>query len=235
MLKLKIGVSLSLALFVAMFRIPSAYAGDFELGCERYNAKDYQQARLSFEKAVKAFPQNWLVHYYLANTYLSCKQTSSAKREYEACLSCKPNATTAKFCQDVLMKLGGTATSSTAPELSTADSENKESGNSDKSSVKADSRAAVHEAAGQAIIAAEQAKAEEILRKARAECQAIRAEAKEKIANGHLTGNQWYVRKDGSQFVDLLDEEKEAITREAEERCDAIMKIAESRAKPLQR
>jgi tetratricopeptide (TPR) repeat protein len=235
MRKFKLGLTLPFALFTALFRIPSAYAGDFELGCEQYNAKDYQQARLSFEKAVKTFPQNWLVHYYLANTYLSCKQTSSAKREYEACLSCKPNAATAKYCQDVLMKLGGsTSTSAAAPELSTPDPENKVSSNSDKTSSKPDGRAAVHEAASQAIIEADQAKADEILKKARTECQAIRAEAKDKIANGKHTGNQWYYRKDGTMFIDLLDEEKEAITKEAEERCEAIMRTAESRAKPLQ-
>jgi Tfp pilus assembly protein PilF len=233
LLKLKTALSVTLAIALTAYCSYAAHAGDFEQGCERYNAKDYPQARLSFEKAVKAFPQNWLVHYYLANTYLSCKQTSSAKREYEACLACQPNAATAKYCQGVLAKLGGASAATATPELSTPDSEKAESDPA-KASAPANNRAAVHEAASQAIIAADQAKAEDILRKAQAECKAIRAEAKEKIANGKNTGNQWYIRKDGSQYVDLDEEQKEAITKEAEDRCEHIMKTAESRAKPLQ-
>lgn len=235
MLKLKTALSVTIAFAIAFYGTNPAHAGDFELGCERYKARDYQQAKISFEKAVKAFPQNWLVHYYLANTYLSCKQTSSAKREYEACLNCKPNAATAKYCQEILAKLSGASTAAAAaPELSTTDGENKAASDSAKASAPAGSRGAVHEAASQAIIAADQAKAEDILRKAQAECKAIRAEAKEKIANGKNTGNQWYVRKDGSQYVDLDEDEKEAITKESEDRCEHIMKTAESRAKPLQ-
>ncbi len=53
-----------------------AQAADFEQGCEFYKAKNYSQARASFEKAVKLFPNNWLVHYYLANTYLLSSQAA---------------------------------------------------------------------------------------------------------------------------------------------------------------
>ncbi len=235
MCKPGVALSISLALLTAVLSIRSAAAGDFELGCECYNAKDYRQACVLFEKATKAFPQNWLVHYYLANTYLACKQSASAKREYEACLGCKPNAATAKYCQDVLLKLGGSsAVAAATTDKNSPGSENKTDGDSGKSDTKASGKAAASDAATQAIISADQARAEDILRKAQAECKAIRAEAKEKIANGSQHGNQWYVRKDGTQFVDLLDEEKEAITREAEDRCDAIMRTAEARAKPLQ-
>lgn len=235
MCKPRVSVSISLALLTTVLSIRSAAAGDFELGCERYNAKDYQQACVLFEKATKTFPQNWLVHYYLANTYLACKQSARAKREYEACLGCKPNAATAKYCQDVLLKLGGSAAvAADTTDKEVAESESNANKDSEKSSLKASGKAAASDAATQAIIAADQARAEDILRKAQAECKAIRAEAKQKIADGRHTGNQWYVRRDGTQFVDLLDEEKEAITREAEDRCDAIMRTAESRAKPLQ-
>lgn len=235
MCKPGIALSISLAVLTAMLSMPSVAAGDFEQGCKRYNARDYQQARVSFEKVTKSFPQNWLVHYYLANTYLICKQSASAKREYEACLACKPNAATAKYCQDVLLKLGG---SGAAPAVTTdkdlSGSENTADKDSAKSSTKPSGKTAAADAATQGIIAADQARADDILRKAQVECKAIRAEAKEKIANGKQNGNQWYVRKDGTQYVDLLDEEKEAITREAEDRCDAIMRTAEARAKPLQ-
>ncbi|CAN5536938.1 hypothetical protein BH11CYA1_BH11CYA1_14640 [soil metagenome] len=230
MLKHKSAVTFSIAFLATVLSYSPAIAGDFELGCEKYKAKDYQQARTYFEKAAKTFPQNWLVRYYLANTYLTCSQPGNAKREYEACLSNKPDPSVAKYCQDAIGKLGG---SSSGPSLVPALAAEADS-SAAKPEAKPGSRAATIEAASQAIVTADQNNAEEILRKAKAQCTAIRAEAKEKIATGKHTGNQWYVRKDGTQYVDLDDEQKDAITKDAEDRCEAIMRTAESRAKALQ-
>lgn len=223
----------------------SAQAADFEQGYEFYKAKNYLQARTSFEKAVKVFPNSWLAHYYLANTYLLSAQSSSAAREYQACLNCKPNAATAMYCQDALLKLGvtpSTVGSSLAPELSAAGTPAGEPAGKGNGVVETKSDAGevkpakpdVKEAASQAIIAADLARAEEILKRAREECKAIRAEAKERIANGKLTGNQWYRRADGTRFIDLRPEEKDAIDKEAEDRCEQIMRTAETSASRLQ-
>jgi tetratricopeptide (TPR) repeat protein len=205
-----------------------ALAADFEQGCEFYKVKSYGKARISFEKAVKTYPQNWLVHYYLANTYLLSGQSAKATREYEACLKCKPDAATTKYCRDTLFKLTGVAPlaldSSAAP-ASLAEGEK---------SPAAEAKPDVKEAATQAIIAADRARAEEILKQANEECKAIRAEAKERIANGKLTGNQWFRKSDGTRFIDLRAEEKDAITKEAEDRCEAIMRTAETSASRLQ-
>ncbi|MBP9090743.1 tetratricopeptide repeat protein [bacterium] len=226
--------------------ILSAQAADFEQGCQFYKSKNYAQARASFERAVKAFPENWLVHYYLANTYLLSNQSASATREYEACLKYKPNAVTAKYCQDAIWKLTGVAPAASDSSISQdsaplAEPENpgtpagKIDNKADsKSDSKADVKPDVKEAASQAIVAADQARAEAILKRAREECKTIRAEAKERIANGRHTGNQWYRLPDGTRYVDLRDEEKDAITKEAEDRCDAIMRTAESSAARLQ-
>lgn len=225
----------------------SAQAADFEQGCQFYKAKNYAQARACFERAVKTFPQNWLVHYYLANTYLLSSQSGNAAREYQACLKYKPNAATTKYCQDALLKLTGVAPAALDSSISQdsaplSDSENPatpDGKTNAKSDAKLDSKSDVKpdakEAASQAIIAADQARAEEILKRAQEECKAIRAEAKEKIENGKLTGNQWYRRRDGTRFIDLRPEEKDAITKEAEDRCDAIMRTAELSAARLQR
>lgn len=229
-----------------------AHAADFEQGCEFYKAKNYSQARASFEKAVKLFPNNWLVHYYLANTYLLSSQSASAAREYQACLNCKPHATTAKYCQDALLKLGVTPVAVNDSSLSTDSPEAPPAGalpaasgsqgkkdpvaaetKSDASETKP-AKSDVKEAASQAIIAADNARAEEILKRAREECKAIRAEAKERIANGKETGNQWYRRPDGTRFIDLRQEEKDAINKEAEDRCEDIMHTAETSASRLQ-
>jgi len=46
-------------------------------------------------------------------------------------------------------------------------------------------------------------------------------------------GNQWYIRPDGTVFVDLQQGEKDAIQAEADERCNQIMTIAERRSEHL--
>ncbi len=205
-----------------------ARAADFEQGCEFYKAKSYGQARISFEKALKTYPQNWLVHYYLANTYLLSGQSAKATREYEACLKCKPDAATTKYCLDAVFKLTGVAP--LALDSSAAPAPLTEGERSSAAEAKPD----VKEAAAQAIIAADRARAEEILKQANDECKAIRAEAKERIANGKFTGNQWFRKPDGTRYIDLRNEEKDAITKEAEDRCEAIMRTAEISASRLQ-
>ncbi len=205
-----------------------ARAADFEQGCEFYKAKSYGQARISFEKALKTYPQNWLVHYYLANTYLLSGQSAKATREYEACLKCKPDAATTKYCLDAVFKLTGVAP--LALDSSAAPAPLTEGERSPAAEAKPD----VKEAAAQAIIAADRARAEEILKQANDECKAIRAEAKERIANGKFTGNQWFRKPDGTRYIDLRNEEKDAITKEAEDRCEAIMRTAEISASRLQ-
>lgn len=231
-------VVLSTALILSTI---AAQAADFEEGCQFYKAKSYTQARASFEKAVKASPQNWLVHYYLANTYLLSSQSANAAREYRACLNCKPNAQTTKYCQDALFKLTGVAPApldssaqESAPLVEAAKPGTPDAKLNAKADSKSDGQPDVKEAARQAIIAADLARAEEILKKAQEECKVIRAEAKEKIANGHNTGNKWFRRPDGTRYIDLTDDEKDAITKEAEDRCEAIMRIAESSAARLQ-
>jgi Tfp pilus assembly protein PilF len=243
MFKKNIGISGACAALAAISGWTlSAQAADFEQGCQFYTAKNYAQARACFEKAVKVFPENWLVHYYLANTYLLSGQSTKAIREYEACLKYKPNAATTKYCQDAILKLTGAAPaaldSSTSQDSTALGApENPaipDAKTNAKSGSKSDGKPDVKEAATQAIVAADHARAEEILKRAHDECKAIRAEAKEKIANGHNIGNKWYRRSDGTRYIDLTDDEKDAITKEAEDRCDAIMRTAESSAARLQ-
>jgi hypothetical protein len=143
-------------------------------------------------------------------------------------LKCKPDAATTKYCRDTLFKLTGVAP--LALDSSAAPAALAEGEKSPAPEAKTNAK----EAATQAIIAADRARAEEILKQANEECKAIRAEAKERIANGKLTGNQWYRKPDGTRYVDLRTEEKDAITKEAEDRCEAIMRTAETSASRLQ-
>jgi tetratricopeptide (TPR) repeat protein len=98
--------TLPLAVILATIAIPAAQAGDFEVGCKLYTAKDYKGAKASFEKVVKAYPNFALAHYYLGNILMSSGQSAQAKQEYQLCLDGHPDATTAGYCQTILGKLG---------------------------------------------------------------------------------------------------------------------------------
>ncbi|CAN5369975.1 hypothetical protein BH11CYA1_BH11CYA1_30520 [soil metagenome] len=215
------------------FAIIPAFAADFEQGCQFYNSKNYIEARSMFEKSVKVFPNNWLVHYYLANTYLMTKQSASAAKEYQTCLNCKPNGTTAKYCQDAVLKLTGATATGVADSAAAGLLDKNTPVSAEGAPGKAD-KGDVKDAASQAIIDADRARAEAILKRANEECKAIREEAKQKVENGTLTGNKWHRRADGTRFIDLMDYEKDAIRKEAEDRCDEIMRTAESSAARLQ-
>jgi len=223
-----ITLSLILPILVGISQ-PAFAAGEFERGCQLYNLKDYKQARTNFEKAAKEFPNNWAVHYYLANTYLASDQASNARREYETCLKCNPNATTAKYCQDVIAKLGGHAQPASAelPSSTTqeapGDAKSTDAKATDKKATDtkvADKKPA--EASSPTLLH-DQAMASETMKKADAECAKIMAEAKEKLANGATLSNQRWIRPDGTPFTDWTDAQREAISKDADDRCKQIM------------
>ncbi len=205
-------LSIVLALLVCCSQ-PALAVGEFESGCQFYKLKDYNQARPCFEKAVKDFPANWTVHYYLANTYLALGQAINARREYEACLRLQPSAATAKYCQGVIVKLSGSLPA-LKPEASNG------SGDSTLDVKPADSKT---DNTSSPTIAHERARAAETMKKAEAECAKIRAETKELLANGSKLSNDRWIRPDGSPYIDWTDDQREAITRDSDERCKRIM------------
>jgi len=212
------------------FNLP-AHAAEFEQGCEFYQAKNFAAARSSFETAAKTFPQNWLVHYYLANTYLALSQKSIAKREYEKCLTCKPNAVTAGYCRDAVIKLGGPTAQPVTVAVDPSAASKDPSLDKNVAVVKTAAAEAEEKHSTE-----NEAKAGILMAAAEAKCATIRAEARQKVAEGGQTGNQWYCnRRDGTIFVDLRDEEKEEIHREAEERCTAVMTFAEHQTRNLRK
>jgi tetratricopeptide (TPR) repeat protein len=208
--------------FQAGFIQPALALGEFEQGCQFYKLKDYKQARSCFEKAVSEFPNSWAVRYYLANTYLASGQASNAKRQYEACLKCRPSAATAAYCRDAISKLGGSSPASTPGSPATAGGDVNSSVAADKSpdAKSMDSKSAD---VSSPTLTHERARAAETMKKAEAECDKIRAETKELLANGAKLSNQRWILPDGSPYVDWTDPQREQITRDADERCKRIM------------
>lgn len=201
-------------LLVAGFWQPSIAVGEYERGCKLYKAKDYKNALTCFERAAKDFPENWAVHYYLGNTYLVSGRSSIARREYEHCLRCNPSSTIAKYCHDALAKLGG-GSPAAVPELAAVGSD----------AAPADSPVADTKPADNTspTLAHERAQAAETMRKAEAECAKIREETKELLANGSTLSNRRWIRIDGSPYIDWTDDQRDRITKDADERCKQIM------------
>jgi tetratricopeptide (TPR) repeat protein len=207
---------------VSLFAAP-AIAGDFEDGCKAYTAKDYPSAKASFEKVVAAFPRFALGHYYLGNVLLSSGQVAKAKLEYQSCLSSTPDATTAKYCQGVLAKLG-TATVATGLPSSGGASGSAATlvaavgGNP----IQADAENAIEE------------KKKAVMDKAEKEMRAYRAEWTRRLENGEVTGysaNSRILKHDGTTVWGYHDSVQAMADRECEEVCDRIRYMAEQQCK----
>ena len=210
-----------------LFATP-AFAGDFEDGCKSYSAKDYSSARASFEKVVSAYPKLALGHYYLGNVLLSSGQVAKAKVEYQNCLNGNPDATTAKYCQDVLAKLG-TATMATGSGSSAGSAVSGSSG-SGSTMVGAVSGTPIQDAAENA---AEERK-KVVMDKAEKEIRALRAEYQNRLDRGDVnvpTNSKYHVGPDGSMVHHYSSESRAIVEGECEAQCDQIRYMAEQQCK----
>ncbi|MDQ5935533.1 MAG: Tetratricopeptide repeat protein [Cyanobacteriota bacterium erpe_2018_sw_21hr_WHONDRS-SW48-000092_B_bin.40] len=211
--------ALNLAALVAA---PPAQAGDFEVGCKQYAAKDYKGAKVSFEKVVKAYPNFAQAHYYLGNILMSSGQSAQAKQEYQACLDAHPDATTAGYCQTILGKLGSPRSGSTGSSSSSSSA-------SSTPAVSASSNAGAD--SGQSSDAARRKKI--IMDKANQEIAELRAECKERMEKGNGSGETThkYVKPDGTVFYDLDPETRAAVQKEYDQKIEKIREMAEYQCK----
>ena len=200
---------------------PPAQAGDFEIGCQLYTAKDYKGAKVSFEKVVKAYPNFALAHYYLGNILMSSGQSAQAKQEYQLCLDAHPDATTAGYCQTILGKLGSARSGSSS------------TGTSASTPVAA-TPSATGVAGGQSGESEEAAKRKKlIMDKAKQEMAALSAECKERMENGNGSGETThkYIKPDGSVIYDLAPETRAAIQKDYDQKIEKIREMAEYQCK----
>ena len=222
--------TLSVAAILAALSVSSlfatpAIAGDFEDGCKAYSTKDYRSAKTSFEKVVSAYPKFALGHYYLANVLLSSGQVAKAKLEYQNCLNGNPDATTSKYCQAVLAKLG-TATVATG----SASSAGSAAFGSGSTMVAAVSGSPIQEAAENA---AEERK-KVIMDKAEKEIRELRADCQRRLDNGDVnvsTNARYHIGPDGNMVHHYRPETRAIVEGECEAQCDRIRYMAEQQCK----
>jgi TolA-binding protein len=214
--------ALTLALFIAA---PPAQAGDFEVGCRQYAAKDYKGAKITFEKVAKAYPNFAQAHYYLGNILMSSGQSAQAKQEYQACLDAHPDATTAGYCQTILGKLGSARSGSG----SSGSASSSSSGAASSPAVSASSDGGAD--SGQSSDAARRKKI--IMDKANQEIAELRAQCKERMEKGNGSGETThkYVKPDGTVFYDLDPETRAAVQKEYDQKIEKIREMAEYQCK----
>ncbi len=220
------GAGLAIVSMLLLFAAP-AFAGDFEDGCKSYTSKDYRSAKVSFEKVVSVYPKFALGHYYLGNVLLSSGQVAKAKVEYQNCLNGKPDPTTAKYCQEVLAKLG---TASAATGSASASGSSSSSTGSGSTMVAALGGAPIQT---DAECAAEEKK-QAVMAKAEKEIRAYRAEWNRRLEAGEIVGYPAcgrLIKHDGTMVWDYHDSVRAIAEKECEDVCDHLRYMAEQQCK----
>jgi len=87
---------------------------DYAAGCQHYQQRDYETARVNFGQAVLNNPLNWQARYQLGNTCLQLQDYEAARKSYLACLTLKPSPEVAKGCMTALKFCGGAPTDTAA-------------------------------------------------------------------------------------------------------------------------
>jgi len=209
-------------------------------GIKLYQAGDYNKARFSFEKAVSENPKSWQAHYYLANIYLALGKYASAKYEYSTCERVTTNAAVKQRCQAGLEQVSKrSASQSTGGSSSTAstaggESDDKPAGKEKSGKIEGgDTKSSAKSDSGSAPKSASDRRRDEILKKAKDDCAAIKKAAKEQIDSEKANSNQFVYGADGSRSLGIPEEREKEIMQEAENKCKRIMEEAERNAKSV--
>lgn len=92
-----------LATVAVLFSATGSFATDENaLGNQYYLKGNYAAAKIHFQKAIAANPQDYEAHYQLANTCMQLKDTEGAVRSYMRCQECNPTLSILLHCQKAL-------------------------------------------------------------------------------------------------------------------------------------
>lgn len=218
----------SIALVLACLTQVSASAApvksELDEGVKLYQAKNYQAARLAFEKIIKANPSSWQAQYYMANTCLALGQWPQAKYCYQVCMHyCKDPGTQAQ-CQagiDSIEKFSQAKSAAPATPASSTSAKAPAKGDDDD-----DEDANLSPA--KANIERQKA---QVMEEARKETAKIRKAAKDQIETEKNSSNEIFKYGDGHHGLDISDEREREIMKEADEKCAQVMKNAELRCR----
>ncbi|CAN5282660.1 hypothetical protein BH11CYA1_BH11CYA1_28190 [soil metagenome] len=225
-----------LSLVILLAGAAPAFAGDFEDGCKSYGAKDYRNAKVSFERVLAVYPKFALGHYYLANVLLSGGQVAQAKIEYQNCLNATPDATTAKYSQDALAKLTKSSAAAPAAAVARPTGTGTSAGTGGTGSATGPSMVAALSGSPiqDAAESAAEARKKVVMDKANAEIRALRADYQNRLDRGDVnvsTNSKYHIGPDGMLVHHYSPETRAIVEGECEEHCDRIRYMAEQQCK----
>ena len=204
---------------------------DFNQGLQYYQAKNYNQARMCFEKSLQKYPKSWQLQLYLGHCYLALGRPTAAKNAYDAVLNANASAEAKKNAQDGIDRVGrlgagsgsSSSASSTTASAKPASSDDDEDGGA-TASAKPKSSVEIQNERDRA----------DVLKRAREEVAKIRAEGKANIAAAKANANHvWKDRETGRIFNDLDPADEQAMEDEIEAKCEKIMEEAERKARSI--
>jgi tetratricopeptide (TPR) repeat protein len=100
-----LSAALAMALGGSVFAAPPVLGDLLNDGVELYKRHKYDDGVKLFEECISENPTDAAAHYYLANCYLAQGKYDEARRSYEICLKCKPNAKIASYAMNMQMQL----------------------------------------------------------------------------------------------------------------------------------
>lgn len=229
-----------LAAAVVPFSSPAMAEENFSRGVQAYTAKNYGLAKQYLSQTVSTFPAFWPGHYYLAHTYLSLGQRDSARKQYEACLSCSPppGQDVLDACRKAMTALGGKpaptgSTAAAAPAGSTDGEGGAGSATEEKKAGAKETKEAKEEP--ESYREKERRETIERLRKLCAEKVAkIRQELKQALADGDANSSRWYIdRETGGCVTHMNAEDRAAIELEYQSKISAVQQETEKKIADL--
>lgn len=219
---------------------PSAMAEEnFNRGVQAYTAKNYSLARQCLSETVRIFPAFWPGHYYLAHTYLSLGQRDSARKQYEACLSCTPppGQDVLDACRKAMTALGGKPAPSDSTTAAGSGGSTDGGGAGSATEEKKAEAKETKEAKDEPESYREKERRETIerLRKLCAEKVAkIRQELKQALADGDANSSRWYIdRETGGCVTHMNAEDRAAIELEYQSKISAVQQETEKKIADL--
>lgn len=223
-------------LTVCWTAVPQVVAADeFGNACKYYEQKNYLKALPGLEATTIKYPTYWPGHYYLAHTYLALGQRIKARNEYQSSLNSKPAPLPeiVAVCQKMITSLGGTPEMPMTEPLDTiaADAARE----ADKSGDKVIGEKVEKAASGpspQEMDSRWRKKA--IQDVCDQQISALRQELKERIAQAELNTNNWEKPSPWEcPQTHLPDEERAAITREYDEKIQALQSRARAQIEAI--
>ncbi|MBK7746598.1 MAG: tetratricopeptide repeat protein [Candidatus Obscuribacter sp.] len=202
--------------------MPAFAASESEQGIALYNARDYNAARLAFERVTRANPGDWQAQYYLGHCCYALGQMPQARYAYQMAMHHSLHPAVKAQCQAGLDNIDkyktqihktGTSTSVAIASKSSKDDDEEEVLDPNSPQAKA-----------------EKAK-DEIMQRARAEISKIHKAAQEQIQFESENSNTICKYPDGHKALDIPYQRVDAINAEAEEKCTKIMNDAEARCR----